>query len=102
MLALNPQAYLWLNTARLDSQPDVVRSGEPDRAHGAGQKGKSKKGPTVTIRDVLDHKQGEEVWVVINGDVYKWVITSAFLISMLCSTILSWLLSCFLLFASRV
>jgi hypothetical protein len=91
---LKPQTYLWLNTARLDSQPDVVHSDVPDRVHGANKKGK--KGPTVKIRDVLDHKQGEEVWVVINGDVYKWVMTSAVFLSMFCSTILSWLLSCFL------
>jgi len=38
----------------------------------SGRKGKGKgKGKTVSVRDVLDHKDGDEVWVVIKGDVYK-------------------------------
>lgn len=95
---LNPQTYLWLNTARLDSPPDVVHSDVPDRVHGTAKKGK--KGRTVTVRDVLDHKQGDEVWVVINGDVYKWVTTGAFLTPHTLfneSFLVVWLLSCFLL-----
>lgn len=28
----------------------------------------------MSIRDVLDHKDGEEVWVVIRGDVYECVL----------------------------
>jgi hypothetical protein len=34
---------------------------------------KGKKGPTVKIRDVLDHKGEDAVWAVINGEVYTLV-----------------------------
>jgi len=27
----------------------------------------------VTIRDVLDKKDGKEIWVVIKGDVYEYI-----------------------------
>jgi hypothetical protein len=33
-------------------------------------------GPSVTIKDVLDKKEGKEVWVVIKGEVYKCVLSS--------------------------
>lgn len=30
-------------------------------------------GPSVSVKDVLDKKDSKEVWVVIKGEVYKYV-----------------------------
>lgn len=49
--------------------PDDVHSNVPDVVHSKTEGGK--KGKRVSIKDVLDHQEGEEVWVVIKGDVYK-------------------------------
>ena len=46
--------------------PDLVHSGSENNG------GRSvSQGGQVSIRDVLDHKDGDEVWVVIKGDVYE-------------------------------
>ena len=62
-------------------KPDKVHSGDPDALHPSLVRGKkaakSQKGQ-VTIADVLNHKEGEEVWVVIKGDVYKYVLDLLF------------------------
>lgn len=53
--------------------PNNVHSNVPDVVHSkTGSNGKPKQG-TVSVKDVLAHKDGDEVWVVIKGDVYKWV-----------------------------
>jgi L-lactate dehydrogenase (cytochrome) len=44
----------------------------PDVVHAKDGK-KGSKGKSVSIKDVLAHKEGDEVWVVIKGDVYKCV-----------------------------
>jgi cytochrome b involved in lipid metabolism len=49
--------------------PDDVHSNVPDVVH--SKTTGEKKGKRVSVKDVLDHKEGEEVWVVIKGDVYK-------------------------------
>ncbi|ORX39755.1 putative L-lactate dehydrogenase [Kockovaella imperatae] len=44
---------------------------KPDYVHASGQKeNRSKFEGQVSIRDVLDHEKGDQVWVVIKGDVY--------------------------------
>jgi hypothetical protein len=50
--------------------------GHPDKPHAAAGKsdgGSGKKGQ-VKISDVLSKKEGDEVWVVIKGNVYKYVL----------------------------
>ena len=59
-------AYLSYDQVRLDSKGETV----PDRVHSDVAK-KGQTGPSVTIKDVLDKKEGKEVWVVIKGEVYK-------------------------------
>lgn len=49
--------------------PDEVHSNVPDVVHSKTEGGK--KGKRVSVKDVLDHQEGKEVWVVIKGDVYK-------------------------------
>ncbi|KAL7422212.1 hypothetical protein Q5752_002858 [Cryptotrichosporon argae] len=61
-------AYAYLTRTRLDSRPDVVHSDVPDRVHGATKK---REGKTVSVREVLDKREGDEVWVVIDGEVYN-------------------------------
>lgn len=54
--------------------PDNVESNVPDVVHSkTDSKGSSSQGKKVSIKDVLDHKDGGEVWVVIKGEVYKCV-----------------------------
>ncbi|KAK1924732.1 putative L-lactate dehydrogenase [Papiliotrema laurentii] len=51
--------------------PNNVHSNVPDVVHSkTGSNGKPKQG-TVSVKDVLAHKDGDEVWVVIKGDVYN-------------------------------
>lgn len=64
--------YLYSTRIHLDSAPDVVHSAVPDRVHSDTKKGK-KSGQLVKIKDVLDHKDDDEFWVVISGHVYKLV-----------------------------
>lgn len=90
MQNLTSQAYLAataLSPARADSKaakriepqskvvgssvPDNVESNVPDVVHSETEAGKGPGGNKVTISDVLAKKQGEEVWVVIKGEVYK-------------------------------
>ena len=61
-------AYLSYDTVRLDSKGETV----PDRVHSDVAK-KGQGGPSVSVRDVLDKKDGKEVWVVIKGEVYKYI-----------------------------
>jgi cytochrome b involved in lipid metabolism len=49
--------------------PDGVDSNIPDVVHSKTEGGR--RGKTVRIRDVLDKKDGEDVWVVIKGEVYE-------------------------------
>ncbi|WVQ78192.1 hypothetical protein IAT38_000275 [Cryptococcus sp. DSM 104549] len=68
-IGLAVPTYLYLNRTLLDSEAnDVVRTAVPDKPHGLE---KSEKGvKKVSIREVLDHRAGEAVWVVIQGEVY--------------------------------
>ena len=48
--------------------PDSVDSNVPDVVHAkTGQKG----GKKVSVSDVLRRQEGDDVWVVIKGDVYE-------------------------------
>nr|XP_019042836.1 L-lactate dehydrogenase [Kwoniella bestiolae CBS 10118]OCF21766.1 L-lactate dehydrogenase [Kwoniella bestiolae CBS 10118] len=71
-VALAVPTYLYLTRARLDYQPDTVpdkvHSDVPDQVHGA--KG-GKEVNKVSSREVLEKKEGDEFWVVINGEVYN-------------------------------
>jgi hypothetical protein len=52
----------------------------PDRPQAAASKSDSGNGGTkgqVKISDVLSKKEGDEVWVVIKGHVYKYVTSDA-------------------------
>ena len=49
--------------------PDNVESNVPDVVHSKTTTTKGKGG--VSIKDVLDRKEGDQVWVVIKGDVYE-------------------------------
>lgn len=64
--------YFCSDVIRLDSQnkPDLTES-VPDKVVSAGVGAKKASGPSVSVRDVLDKKTGDEVWVVIKGEVYK-------------------------------
>lgn len=76
--------YLKRDRVRLDSQPDSIPDAVPDKVHSQipdavhgdfdDSESRHKGGELVSIRDVLDHKDGEEVWVVIRGDVYECVL----------------------------
>jgi cytochrome b involved in lipid metabolism len=57
---------------QLDSQAnlDYAEGAVPDRVVSAGAGGKAG-GRSVSVKDVLDKKSGDEVWVVIKGEVYK-------------------------------
>jgi hypothetical protein len=61
--------------------PDNVDLNVPDVVHAdvhEDKKGKKKgKRGNVSIRDVLDKKDGDEVWVVIKGDVYESVLSNS-------------------------
>jgi hypothetical protein len=77
------QTYLYYNRVYLDSasrpqatSADDISPGHPDKPHAAANESKSgsgKKGQ-VKISDVLAKKEGDEVWVVIKGNVYKYVL----------------------------
>jgi len=80
------KTYLYYNQVYLDSasnpertSPDDILAGHPDKPHAAGEsEGKRKSGGSgqkgqVKISDVLAKKEGDEVWVVIKGNVYKYV-----------------------------
>nr|XP_018263942.1 L-lactate dehydrogenase [Kwoniella dejecticola CBS 10117]OBR86100.1 L-lactate dehydrogenase [Kwoniella dejecticola CBS 10117] len=73
-VAISVPTYLYLTRARLDYQPDTVpdkvNSDIPDqvRSTQGGGKGQVAK---VSSKDVLDKKDSDEFWVVINGDVYN-------------------------------
>jgi hypothetical protein len=85
-LADKVQTYFYYNRVYLDSasrpdvldetSPDDIHPAHPDQPQAAAKKssddksGKGKKGQ-VKISDVLAKKEGDEVWVVIKGHVYK-------------------------------
>lgn len=51
--------------------PDKVDSNVPDVVHGK-KDGKGKgQGKKVSVSEVLGKQEGDEVWVVIKGNVYK-------------------------------
>ncbi len=66
-------------TLHLESQPDKVHASSPDVVHSSRGGGKNKNksngdahdGKLVSIKQVLEREDSEEVWVVINGQVYK-------------------------------
>lgn len=62
---------MYLNRAHLDSQ-QVVETAVPDKPQALEQEEKQgvKK---VSIKEVLEHKDGDRVWVVIQGEVYEYV-----------------------------
>ncbi|WVQ71549.1 hypothetical protein IAR50_001088 [Cryptococcus sp. DSM 104548] len=67
-VALLVPTYICLNTTLLESQTNVVKTAVPDKPHGAEAKqGKVQK---ISIKDVLDHQEGDRIWVVIRGEVY--------------------------------
>ncbi|ORY33735.1 L-lactate dehydrogenase [Naematelia encephala] len=52
-------------------KPSKLGEQVPDRVHsGTSEKSIKPKGDLVTVKDVLEHKEGDEVWVVIKGGVY--------------------------------
>ncbi|WVQ70219.1 uncharacterized protein L199_008445 [Kwoniella botswanensis] len=71
-VALAVPTYMYLTRAKLDYQPDTVpdkvNSDVPDQVHSS--KG-GKEVIKIGSREVLDKKDGDEVWVVINGEVYN-------------------------------
>nr|XP_019013419.1 uncharacterized protein I206_01485 [Kwoniella pini CBS 10737]OCF52200.1 hypothetical protein I206_01485 [Kwoniella pini CBS 10737] len=73
-LAISVPTYLYLTRARLDYQPDTVpdkvNSDVPDQVR-SSQSGNGKQIAKISARDVLDKKDSNEFWVVINGDVYN-------------------------------
>ncbi|TYJ56604.1 hypothetical protein B9479_002696 [Cryptococcus floricola] len=67
-VALIVPTYIYYNTALLESHTHVVGDAVPDKPHGLeAEQGKVKK---ISIEDVLEHKEGERIWVVIRGEVY--------------------------------
>jgi hypothetical protein len=83
------QTYIYYNRAYLDSAsrpevldqttPDSIHPGHPDKPQAAGAADQSNEGGSsggIRISDVLAKKDGEEVWVVIKGHVYKYVLVS--------------------------
>lgn len=62
------QYYLYSNRVQLEANTPVD-SGHTAKP-GSGGKGKNQ-GPMVKIRDVLDKKDSDEIWVVIKGEVYE-------------------------------
>ncbi|OCF35395.1 L-lactate dehydrogenase [Kwoniella heveanensis BCC8398] len=73
-IALAVPTYLYLNRAHLDSdaQPDKVHSDVPDKVHSTqdGKTGAVAGVKKISSKEILDKKDGEEVWVVIEGEVY--------------------------------
>ncbi|WRT67015.1 uncharacterized protein IL334_003981 [Kwoniella shivajii] len=71
-VALAVPTYLYLTRARLDYQPDTVpdkvESDVPDRVHGAKN---GREVDKISSREVLEKKDSDEFWVVINGEVYN-------------------------------
>ncbi|WWD01531.1 hypothetical protein V866_008476 [Kwoniella sp. B9012] len=71
-VALAVPTYMYLTRAKLDYQPDTVpdkvNSDVPDQVHSS--KG-GKEVNKIGSREVLEKKDGDEVWVVINGEVYN-------------------------------
>ncbi|KAK4685469.1 L-lactate dehydrogenase (cytochrome), partial [Tremellales sp. Uapishka_1] len=61
---------LYFGLPRSEIHLDHVSSATPDKVRSATKQTKSK-GKTVSIKDVLDHGDGDEYWVVINGEVYN-------------------------------
>ncbi|OCF39866.1 hypothetical protein I317_06303 [Kwoniella heveanensis CBS 569] len=74
-IALAVPTYLYLNRAHLDSdaQPDKVHSDVPDKVHSTqdGKTGAVAGVKKISSKEILDKKDGEEVWVVIEGEVYE-------------------------------
>lgn len=59
-----------------ETAPDSIHPAHPDKPQAAGAAdtlASSSSVGQVKISDVLSKKDGEEVWVVIKGHVYKWV-----------------------------
>ena len=72
--AETPQlVFLNRDRLQLDSVPDRVHSDVPDKVHSDSAKTKAPKpaGDLVSVRDVLEHKDSDEIWVVIKGEVYE-------------------------------
>ncbi|KIR58626.1 L-lactate dehydrogenase [Cryptococcus bacillisporus CA1873] len=67
-VALAVPTYMYLNRAHLDSQ-QVVETAVPDKPQALEQE-KKQGGKKVSIKEVLEHKDGDRVWVVIQGHVY--------------------------------
>lgn len=65
------QAYLYFNRIQLESANTPVDSGHTGKSDDAGKR--RNQGPMVRVRDVLDKKDGDEIWVVIKGEVYECV-----------------------------
>lgn len=62
---------MYLNRAHLDSQ-QVVETAVPDKPEALEQE-KKQEAKKVSIKEVLEHKDGDRVWVVIQGEVYEYV-----------------------------
>ncbi|KAI9638614.1 L-lactate dehydrogenase [Dioszegia hungarica] len=67
-------AYLLSNQIRLEEANTPVDSGHTGKPAKGAKRGNQ--GPMVKIKDVLDKKNSDDVWVVIKGEVYdvtEWV-----------------------------
>lgn len=62
---------MYLNRAHLDSR-QVVETAVPDKPEALEQE-KKQGGKKVSIKEVLERKDGDRVWVVIQGHVYEYV-----------------------------
>lgn len=65
------QAYLLSNQIRLEEANTPVDSGHTGKPAKGAKRGNQ--GPMVKIKDVLDKKNSDDVWVVIKGEVYEYV-----------------------------